>query len=84
MIDISVRINGREVRPSDLRGDVEKALMDNAIDIMRELARFKCPAHRQTAVKIAASGPSLVQLEFSVDGCCRILESVLRETLQGF
>ena len=82
MIDISVRLNGRDVRPGDLRTDRERALMDNALSVMREAARFRCPAHRQTAVRIAANGASLVQLEFFVDGCCRILEGVLQESLK--
>jgi len=82
MIDISVKINGREVRPSDLRTEVEKALMDNAIKVMQEAARFRCPAHRQTALRITATGLSLTQLEFSVDGCCRILKGVLEESLE--
>ena len=82
MIDISVKVNGREVRHSDLRTEVEKALMDNTIKVMQEAARFRCPAHRQTALRITATGVSLTQLAFSVDGCCRILKGVLEESLE--
>ena len=82
MIDIFVRINGREVRPSDMRTDLERALMDNTIRVMRDAARYRCPAHLRTALRITANGLSLAQLVFSVDGCCRILEGVLEETLE--
>ena len=82
MIDISVKVNGREVRHSDLRTEVEKALMDNTIKVMQEAARFRCPAHRQAALRITATGLSLTQLAFSVDGCCRILKGVLEESLE--
>ena len=82
MIDISVKVNGREVRHSDLRTEVEKALMDNTIKVMQEAARFRCPAHRQTALRITATGVSLTQLAFSVDGCCRILKGVLEKSLE--
>ena len=82
MIDISVKINGREVRPSDMRTDLERALMDNTIRVMQDAARYRCPAHRRTALRITANGLSLSQLDFSVDGCCRILEGVLEETLE--
>jgi len=84
MIDISVKIDGCEVRASDLRTALDKALMENALRAMREAARFRCPAHRRGALKITATGRSLAQLEFSVDGCCRILEGVLEETLEPF
>ena len=80
--DLSVTVNGREIRRSDVKTEIEKALMENAIHAMREAARFRCPAHHQSALRIAATGPSLAQLYFSVDGCCRILESVLEETLK--
>ena len=81
MTRVSVKVNGHEVRPSDLITKVEKALMDNAIKVMQEAARFRCPVHRQSALRITATGLSLTQLDFSVDGCCRILKDVLEESL---
>lgn len=77
MINVKFVINGREVSPSGLGGAIEdtlnKAVMNGVQNqVKQKLSQVVCSEHHQRP-RVTASGTSLKQLSFSVDGCCQKL-----------
>ena len=79
MVEIKFKVNGREVRPNDMKSVLEKAMFQNVRDqIAARVGRVTCPEHGKTP-QITAEGRDLSSLKFTVQGCCdKAVEEVRR------
>ena len=72
-MDIKITLNGREVRPGDLKSAMEKAALETIKDgVQKRLSGVRCPEHHK-APRVTASGSSLERLSWKIDGCCEKL-----------
>jgi hypothetical protein len=71
MIDIKVTVP-----------DIEKAVFRSVKEsIEKKLAAVRCPEHRQPP-RVTASGTSVSNLKWKVDGCCRKLIDATNRALR--
>lgn len=70
MLDITLKIDGRDCRLDQIGKELEKAAMaDLKEQIQREVSRIRCPIHGQVA-RVRASGQGIDRLSWEIDGCC--------------
>lgn len=73
MIDISFEINGRKVRPNQMRNALEKAILqDISSSISQSLRSVRCTVHGERP-KVRCKGRKLDKLTFEISGCCENL-----------
>lgn len=81
MFNIDYKINGRNVRGTQFRRELEKAALAEVIkEVKRKVAGIRCRQHGQAA-RVVAEGPSLTQLSFQVSGCCNSLIRKVQDAL---
>lgn len=79
MIDIKFKVGGREVRPTDMKSVLEKAIFQNVRDqITARVGKVSCREHGKVP-QITAEGRDLSSLKFTIQGCCdKVVDEVRR------
>ena len=73
MIEIRYEVNGKRVRPNDVAGELEPAILKETGDrVAKALASVTCPEHGQRP-KVTIKGQTLNDLSWEITGCCDAL-----------
>jgi hypothetical protein len=81
MIDIKFQIGGRSVNPRNMKGALEKAVLESVQNsIKKSVGSVRCPDHGESP-KIVVKGRNLDNLSFEVSGCCEALIEQVKKRL---
>lgn len=73
MLNLSLTLNGRKIRPDQLAHELQKAMYrDVSENVRRRLAALRCPEHGSSP-RVMTRGQSLDRLSFELAGCCQKL-----------
>jgi uncharacterized metal-binding protein len=83
MIDISFKINGKQVDPKNIGDALKQAVLETAKQaILKRVGAARCPEHGQHA-KIVCTGLTSNNMTFEVSGCCQELVEDVKSKLKG-
>ena len=84
MIKLEVRLNGKKIKPENLKNEIEKDLLRTMIDSIRKpIKGMRCKIHGE-APKVTVSGKSLKNLSVQVGGCCQeFIDEVTKKIEKG-
>lgn len=81
MFEISFEVNGRKVRPNNIKNALETAMLKNIQDsVKKAVGSLRCHEHGQ-APKVVFKGRSLDRLNAHIEGCCEELIEQVRKKL---
>ena len=79
MIDIQFEVNGKKVRPSQIKNELERALLDGVRnEVARKLRGVHDPETGERP-KVTVKGRSLDDLSFEVSGPETLIEEVKKK-----
>lgn len=82
MSKLSIKMNGRNIRPDQLAKELQKAAIQKGSDaIKRKVESVRCRKHRQLA-KVVQRRLSPSGMNFDVSGCCEELVDEVRRRLR--
>jgi len=82
MVDIYFEVDGKRVRPDQVGDAIEQAIIESAVDIIRdELRSTYCDEHEESPTVIF-KGLEEGQMEFEVEACCQDLMDTVYAKLE--
>ena len=80
MLEITFEVNGRKVRPNNLKNAIEAALLRGLQDSVKSaVGSLRCREHGQ-APKVVFKGRSIDKLDAHISSCCEeLIEQVKRK-----
>lgn len=81
MIDIKFQIGGRTVKPRNMKGAIEGAILESVQDsIKKSVGSVRCSEHGSSP-KVLVKGRNFDNLSFEVSGCCEALIDKVKKKL---
>jgi hypothetical protein len=82
MVEIYFEIDGKRVSPDQVGDAIERAIIERAVDIVRnELRSTYCDEHEESPT-IIFKGLEEGQMEFEVEACCQDLMDAVYAKLE--
>ena len=81
MFEVSFEVNGRKVRPNNIKNALESAMIQSIQDsVKKAVGSLRCREHGR-APRVVFKGRSLDKLDAHVEGCCDGLIEQVRKKL---
>jgi hypothetical protein len=82
MIDLKLKINGRNIAPKNFGKEMEKTILADVIkNIKTDVKSTICKKHKEHA-SIVIKGSSINNLSFDISACCDELHEQVKKNLE--